>query len=92
MRADGSLAKVGIIVPFRDLDVEQSRQQHLNVFIPSLTKFMEATSHPFCIYIIEQSDDGCVYVFMCVCVHLSLSPSLSLCVSLSVCLFLCILA
>jgi len=46
-----------VIVPFRDLDVAQHRQHHLNIFIPSLSKFLAATGQPFCIYIIEQSDD-----------------------------------
>ena len=54
----GNLAKVAIIVPFRDLDKEQNRQGHLNIFIPSLTAFLKDTEHPFCIYIIEQSNDN----------------------------------
>jgi len=54
----GTLAtKIAVIVPFRDLDVAQHRQQHLNIFIPSLSKFLESTGQPYCIYIIEQSDD-----------------------------------
>ena len=51
-------AKIGVIVPFRDLDKEQHRQQHLNMFIPSLKKLLKSTGHPFSIYIIEQSDDS----------------------------------
>ena len=50
-------AKIAVIVPFRDLDTAQHRQQHLNIFIPSLSKFLDATKQAYCIYIIEQSDD-----------------------------------
>lgn len=49
---------VAVIVPFRDLHVEQKRSQHLERFIPYMTTFFyENTSVPFRIYIIEQSDD-----------------------------------
>jgi hypothetical protein len=30
--------KVGIIVPFRDLHVEQKRSEHLRTFVPAMTR------------------------------------------------------
>ncbi len=55
--SQGLAKKIAIIVPFRDLDKNQQRQQHLNIFIPSLTRFLTSTGQNFCLYIIEQSDD-----------------------------------
>ena len=52
--------EIAIIVPYRDLHKEQSRKQQLDLFIPSITKFMELnkkTSATYRIYIIEQSND-----------------------------------
>ena len=51
--------KTAIIVPFRDLHVEQARSAHLNRFIPYMTEFMTRNNpnRQFKIYIIEQSDD-----------------------------------
>ena len=50
--------KVAIIVPFRDLHIEQERQAHLNKFIPYMTSFLAASGVAFRIYVIEQSNDG----------------------------------
>ena len=50
--------KVAVIVPFRDLHTAQKRQQHLDIFVPEMASFLEASGVPFCIYIIEQSNDG----------------------------------
>jgi hypothetical protein len=58
LEGSGNRAKVAVIVPFRDLDIAQKRQEHLNIFIPSLSCFLENTEHPFCIYIVEQSNDN----------------------------------
>lgn len=49
---------VAIIVPFRDLHVEQKRSLHLQKFIPHMTDFLSLSSIPFRIYIVEQSSDG----------------------------------
>jgi len=46
---------VAIIVPYRDLHVEQKRAAHLQRFVPYMSQFLEGSS--FHIYIIEQSDD-----------------------------------
>ena len=51
---------IAIIVPYRDLHKEQSRKQQLDLFIPSITKFMglnRAKNQSYRIYIIEQSND-----------------------------------
>jgi hypothetical protein len=49
---------VAIIVPFRDLHIEQKRSQHLERFIPSMSSFFNDNSTiTYRIYIIEQSDD-----------------------------------
>lgn len=66
-------AKVAIIVPFRDLHVEQKRSEHLKRFVPEMSRCVCLRSsrydfdvwcshrfldgHEFVIYIIEQSDD-----------------------------------
>lgn len=47
--------KVAIIVPFRDIHVEQKRSEHLSRFVPEMSRFL--AGHNFVIYIIEQSDD-----------------------------------
>lgn len=54
---------VAIIVPFRDLHVEQKRSQHLKQFIPHMIAFLEKAKQQklvqtFHIYIVEQSNDG----------------------------------
>ena len=49
--------KVAVIVPYRDMHVEQRRKEHLDRFVPYITEFLEATGETFRIYIIEQSDD-----------------------------------
>lgn len=48
--------KIAIIVPFRDLHVEQKRSDHLRRFVPEMSEFLKDQS--FVIYIIEQSNDG----------------------------------
>ena len=50
--------KVAIVVPFRDLHVEQNRKKHLDKFIPAMINFLKPSSVPFHIFIIEQSDDN----------------------------------
>jgi predicted NAD-dependent protein-ADP-ribosyltransferase YbiA (DUF1768 family) len=53
--------RVAIIVPFRDLHSAQKRQQHLNRFVPNMTKFLLKLSSKithFHIFIIEQSKDN----------------------------------
>jgi hypothetical protein len=55
---------VAIIVPFRDIHVEQNRAQHLKLFIPHMIQFLNKCKKDglvsnFHIYIIEQAvDDG----------------------------------
>jgi hypothetical protein len=52
---------IAIIVPYRDLHKEQSRRHQLDLFIPSISKFMnEKNNHKmlYKIFIIEQSDDN----------------------------------
>lgn len=51
--------EIAIIVPYRDLHKEQHRKQQLDVFIPSISKFMELNKDrsSYRIYIIEQSND-----------------------------------
>ena len=54
---------VAIIVPFRDLHVEQKRSEHLSKFIPHMITFLtdlqknQHRIYDFHIYIVEQSDD-----------------------------------
>jgi hypothetical protein len=53
---------VAIIVPFRDIHVEQQRRSHLQQFIPHMHSFLNQLKQDgklsnFHIYIIEQSDD-----------------------------------
>jgi hypothetical protein len=53
---------VAIIVPFRDLHVEQKRAAHLGQFVPHMIRFLgklkkEHQIADFHIYIVEQSDD-----------------------------------
>jgi hypothetical protein len=53
---------VAIIVPFRDLHVEQKRAAHLGQFVPHMIRFLGKLKKQnqiadFHIYIIEQSDD-----------------------------------
>lgn len=54
---------VAIIVPYRDLHVEQKRAQHLKQYVPHMIKFLNKQKQlglvsDFHVYIIEQSDDG----------------------------------
>ena len=51
---------VAIIVPFRDLHVEQNRAAHLEQFVPHMLQFLSACKgiRSYAIYIVEQSDDG----------------------------------
>lgn len=54
---------VAIIVPYRDLHVEQKRAAHLRDFVPHMIKFLNKQKSAglvsdFHVYIIEQSDDG----------------------------------
>lgn len=51
-------AKIAIIVPFRDLHVEQNRKAHLQEFVPKITNFLSLAHLNFKIFIIEQSNDG----------------------------------
>jgi N-terminal region of glycosyl transferase group 7/N-terminal domain of galactosyltransferase/WW domain len=56
------LTSVAIIVPFRDLHVEQKRSQHLSKFIPHMLKFLSDMQsrhmiYDYHIYIVEQSND-----------------------------------
>ena len=53
---------VAIIVPFRDLHVEQKRAAHLAEFVPHMLKFLgklktQKQISDYHVYIIEQSDD-----------------------------------
>ncbi|KAG7371179.1 glycosyl transferase group 7 protein [Nitzschia inconspicua] len=55
-------SSVAIIVPFRDLHIEQKRSAHLGQFVPHMIKFLSKLQQQhqiadFHIYIIEQSDD-----------------------------------
>lgn len=50
--------KIAIIVPFRDLHVEQHRARHLAAFVPHMLDFLRASGEPFHIYIMQQSNDG----------------------------------
>lgn len=54
---------VAIIVPYRDLHVEQKRAAHLKQFVPHMIQFLSKLQQAkkvsdFHIYIVEQSDDG----------------------------------
>ena len=54
---------VAIIVPYRDLHVEQKRAAHLKQFIPHMIQFLSKLQQArkvsdFHIYIVDQSDDG----------------------------------
>lgn len=49
---------VAIIVPFRDLHIEQKRSAHLKLFLEYMTEYMRSLHVKFSVYIIEQSDDG----------------------------------
>merc|ERR1719464_44288 len=54
---------VAIIVPFRDLHVEQKRSEHLSKFVPHMISFLndlqkiQRRISDFHVYIVEQSDD-----------------------------------
>jgi hypothetical protein len=54
---------VAIIVPYRDLHVEQKRAAHLAQFVPHMIQFLTKLQKAqklsnFHVYIIDQSDDG----------------------------------
>jgi hypothetical protein len=52
---------IAIIVPYRDLHKEQRRRQQLDVFIPSISKFMDEKNNQamsYKMYVVEQSDDN----------------------------------
>eukprot|EP00934_Nitzschia_sp_Nitz4_P006904 Nitzschia sp. Nitz4//scaffold315_size20666//6259//7425//NITZ4_008642-RA/size20666-processed-gene-0.3-mRNA-1//-1//CDS//3329547489//6894//frame0 len=54
---------VAIIVPYRDLHVEQKRAAHLAKFVPHMIQFLgslqkQGKVSDFHVYIVEQSDDG----------------------------------
>jgi len=54
---------VAIIVPYRDLHVEQKRAAHLKQFVPHMIQFLQKAKDKgwvseFHIYIVEQSNDG----------------------------------
>ena len=54
---------VAIIVPYRDLHVEQARAAHLKKFVPHMIQFLSRLKRSskisdFHIYIVEQSSDG----------------------------------
>jgi hypothetical protein len=56
---DEAMDKVAIIVPFRDLDKNNYRTNQLKRFIPYMSDFLDkSTKTKYCIYIIEQSNDG----------------------------------
>ena len=57
MDDNSSESKIAIIVPFRDLHVEQTRARHLNMFVPAMLSFLQRSGSSFHIYIIEQSND-----------------------------------
>lgn len=50
--------KIAIIVPFRDLHIQQHRSQQLAKFIPQMTQFLLHSQLPFKLFIIEQSNDN----------------------------------
>jgi hypothetical protein len=52
--------RVCIIVPFRDLHVEQQRQRHLEQFVPHMEEFLADNEgvESFHVLVVEQSDDG----------------------------------
>lgn len=52
-----SKPKIAIIVPFRDLHVEQTRANHLNMFVPAMLSFLQRSGSSYHIYVIEQSND-----------------------------------
>jgi N-terminal region of glycosyl transferase group 7/WW domain len=54
---------VAVIVPFRDLHVEQKRSEHLNKFVPHMMEFFGKCKNnglvsDYHLYIIEQTNDG----------------------------------
>jgi len=57
MESKSSESKIAIIVPFRDLHVEQTRAQHLKMFLPAMLTFLQPSLTSYHIYIIEQSSD-----------------------------------
>ncbi len=52
------LIKIAIIVPFRDLHVQQHRSKQLQEFIPTMRAFLATSAFSFKIFVIEQSSDG----------------------------------
>ena len=61
-----SIIKTAIIVPFRDLHIEQNRRKHLEEFIPYMVQFLnnspsnanKTCTYTYEIYIIQQSNDN----------------------------------
>ena len=43
--------KLGVCVPYRN------REEHLKVFIPEVTKYLESRGIDFCMYFCNQADD-----------------------------------
>mmetsp|Transcript_13354 Transcript_13354/g.20020 ORF Transcript_13354/g.20020 Transcript_13354/m.20020 type:complete len:371 (+) Transcript_13354:35-1147(+) len=57
-KGDDNIVKVAIVVPFRDLHKEQNRLRHLKQFIPEMLKYMNQSTSPYHLFIIEQSNDN----------------------------------
>ncbi|GMH61361.1 hypothetical protein TL16_g03240 [Triparma laevis f. inornata] len=54
------LTSVAIIVPFRDLHLEQKRSSHLSQFSPYISNFLAGSSEikNYHVYVVEQNEDG----------------------------------
>lgn len=51
-----SATKIAIIVPFRDISEEKTREKQLKRFVPAMVTYLQPIAE-FHIYIVEQSDD-----------------------------------
>mmetsp|Transcript_14273 Transcript_14273/g.42576 ORF Transcript_14273/g.42576 Transcript_14273/m.42576 type:complete len:409 (-) Transcript_14273:15-1241(-) len=51
-------ARVAVVVPYRDLHVEQARAAHLARFVPHMARFLAAHCADYRIVVVEQSNDG----------------------------------
>lgn len=49
--------KVAIIVPYRDVSKERTREQQLQRFVPEMCKYLDASVADYEIFIVEQSND-----------------------------------
>lgn len=49
--------KVAIIVPYRDVSKERTREQQLHRFVPEMCKYLDKSGADYEIFIVEQSDD-----------------------------------